>query len=1108
LCSRTLAWENGGRTTIGSGVDGVSIGLTGSFDVRGGSGGVGSHKARRLLARLAAVAPPVVEIDDIVVDLWPRQPPQRPAENVATLVSRLRAALGAAVVLGGRAGYRLGDPPAVVVDVRQAAALAAEAGRRPDPSEAALAAAAARRGLDLLGNGSVLVGEAAASWIDDLRSEVATVLRDLRHHLAEAALTLGDPPSAISAAGAAAATDPLDDHAHRLLMAAHHAAGEPDRALAAYERLRSALAAELGADPAPATRALHAAVLRGEPEARPAPVTKPPRRAVPTGRDAEMAVLTAAWTAAADREPSLVLITGEAGIGKTTLARALASIAEDTGGLVASARCHPAERSMLLQPVLDALVPVMTALAPAETRRLAGAGAGVLAGLLPAAANLLGPEDGSRGSAEWERRRVYDALAEFVHALSGSRPVLLMLDDLQNAGTATLELLHYLAARPGHDRLLLLATVRSEEGSEAIHTLSGVADRIEVGPLAPDVVALLAARAGAPQLAEDVLRRTRGHTLFVVETLRGIAAGETGVPDSLQAAVLARMRRTDAEVERVLRAAAVLGATVAPDDVADVLGVTVADVLHRCGQAAESRLLAEAGDRYAFANDLIQEVLYATTPLPLRTAYHRRAADRHRGRPEVEAHHAAALGDLPRAARAWLAAGTEAADRYATSDARALLDRAVDAAGRVDDPALTGRIRLQRARVSEMLGDYTGAASDLEAALAAARAAGDPHLEVTVLRQYAGDVTSAIGLPERERHLDRALRMAVELGDSAAEADLYGWQAVVAANRLRFTDAVALGARAVEAGRAAGDDGALAAGLDGLKTAHAYLGDTAALRPVLHELEPLLRRGGDLAKLRWAVFEAALPAVAVCAWEEAAGRMAEALAIDRRCGQTPHEPWFVAHLGWLERLRGRHGEAVELGRRSVDLATAATHRWWRSTTAALLATTLLERAAPGDVDEAIRLLTAADRGDTEAYVLRCLAPLAEATGERAVLVEADARLAAVRTPAGGAWLAGGDVYLAVARAWLSAGEPERARSALAPLLIAAARHGWVLWQAAGGLVDGQALAVLGDAAADRTMARAAALAREHGMAHLPSRDHTSAASMPAARAAPPGSTGR
>ncbi|GAA3225775.1 hypothetical protein GCM10017691_14850 [Pseudonocardia petroleophila] len=1072
-------------------MDGVRIRLSGSFAVEDGDGPVvvGGRKSRRLLARLAAARGGTVAVDDLVADLWPATAPRGPADNVATLVSRLRATLGPDAVLGARPAYRLG--PGVRVDVAEADVLAAEAARRT--GEPALALVAARRGLDLLGAGAVLTGE-SGDWVDVLQREVDAILRALRHAAADAALRVGDPGSAVVTAQAAADADALDDRAHRLLMAAHHAAGDPQRALVVYARLRAAVADELGTDPSPAAQALHLAVLRGDPLPGAHPVPDRYPRPAPAGRGAELDRLTAAWAAAAGGATGLLLVTGEAGIGKTTLAEALAGVVADTGGLVLRARCYAAERSLLLQPVLDAVAPALRTLPPGETRRLAGPGAPVLAGLLPDLAAVLGEPDPARGSADQERRRTSDAVRALLRSWAAVRPVLLLLDDLQNAGTATVELLHYIAARPGPDRLLLLATVRSEEGSEALALLDDVGTRVEIGPLAADAVALLAARAGAPRLAEDILRRTRGHTLFVVETLRGLAAGETGVPDSLQAAVLARMRRVGPDVEQVLRAGAVLGAAVAPETVAAMLGLPLPDVLLRLADAATARLLVDTGDRYEFANDLVHEVLYASTPAPARRAYHRRAADLLADRPEVLAGHAAAAGDPEGAARAWLAAGRQAVDRFAAADGRDLLDRAL--ATGVDDAALTARIHLARGLAHLALGAFGPSAADLRDALGAARAAGDRRLEIEVLRHLAGDVTSALGLSERALHLAEAVRIAVELDDPAAQADLLGWQAVVATNRLRFTGAIDLGRRAVAAGRASGSEAALAAGLDGLKTAYAYLGDTVHLAPVLTELEPLLRRRGDLRVLYWAVFESALPFVAAAEWDRAAERIADALEINRRSGYVSHAPWFVAHQGWLERLRGRLDRAEELGRRAVDLADAAEHHWWRATAHGILATTLL---GLGRGDEAAALLRAvrddAGRTGIEGYLLRCLAPLAEATGDPDVLLTAEEVLSGVDAPPGHAWLTGGDTYLSVARARLARGEPDRARAVLAPLREAAARQGWVPWRAAAALVDADALDALGDhAAAERSRTPAVDLATRHGMPHL-------------ARAARPGGSG-
>jgi DNA-binding SARP family transcriptional activator len=1049
---------------------------------------LGSRKARTLLAVLAARRGRTVSGEQIVAALWAGTRPRHPADNVATLVSRLRAAVGPDVVVGGRDGYRLGTPPAVLVDVDMALDLASGAESGLAVGRGTEALAPARRALALVGTEDALAGQPDAEWLVDLRREVDDLRRRLRHLVAEAALAVGDSATAINAARMAASADSLDDRAHRTLMAAHRAAGEPDRALSAYARLRSALAAELGVDPAPETQRLHEAILRGEGPRRPARPAYRARRgaASPVGRDTELARLAQVWQAAAAGTPGVHLVVGEAGIGKTTLAEAAADAAARAGAQVFRSRCHAAERSLFLQPVVDALAPDLLSRPSAEVRELAGGGAGDLVALIPELAAVLGPEPHARRTPELARRRTFDALRDTLTAAAARQPVLLLLDDLQDAGSATVELVHYIAQRSADVPLLVLATVRVEEGVEALELLGDVAGRTDVGPLDAAAVGLLAARAGSARLADDIMRRTRGHPLFVVESLRALQDGDRGVPLTLQATVTSRLRHVGPRIERVLRAAATLDDELSVEIVAAMLDQHEEETAGHLEGAVAARLLTPAGDGYEFVNDLVQEVVRETTAAAVRTAHHRRAVALLADRPEALARHAAEIGDWPRAARAWLVAGQRAVGRYAARDAKALLDAAEYAAARVDDAEITGRVRLVRARAWHILGSDTAADAEHRGALAAFRTVGRDERRGSRAAGLAGDPADGAVAARPALSASQAAGEAVEL---AAEADLCGWRAVIAANQLCFDDAVALGVRAVAAARAAADDDALTAGLDGLKTAYAYTGDVAALRGVLEELEPLARRRGELQLLFWTMFESALPHVAAADWERATERFTDSIEVDRRTWPGAHEAWCLAHLGWVARLRGRPDDAVELSRRAQAAVGDPPHPWWDTAALALFGTALLERDAPGDREAAVGpLRTALDaaRGTSPAaYLLRCMAPLAEATGDPVLLAEADALLDRVTAPPGGAWLACGDVYLALARAWLRQDEPERATVVIRRLVRAADRHGWRAWQAAGRLVEASARCRTGDLPGARDTARGAlTIAEGHGMPRL------------------------
>ena len=464
----------------------VELRLAGTFRVvRDGTeltdGEIGSRKSRTLLKLLAVERPGLVPGDRIVDVLWPNERPAAPEQNVATLVSRLRAVLGADLIQGGRTGYRLTAGPGIVVDLDTAARLCEQAEGKL-ATAAAVALAAAERAHELLAAGTAIGDEPYADWADPAREQVRELLRRVRLAAAEAALATEDPRLAAGYAEAAMAADPLDETAHRWFMSASVAAGEQAKALAAYEALRRRLGRELGADPAPQTQELHLAILReqegglgtthgGGPPAQlrrasaPGGIapggtapggTAPGGTALP-GRDGEMGVLREAWNTAVGGQPGLVTIVGEAGIGKTALAELLAAEAADNGGTVLRSRCYETERSLFLQPIVEAIAPVVASASASTLRELLGEHAPAAAGLLPEVAAILGPPPPGRASMEIERRRAFEAVRAFLRGLAEHHPVLVLVDDLQYAGQSTVELIHFLgrqrrrpAARGGH----------------------------------------------------------------------------------------------------------------------------------------------------------------------------------------------------------------------------------------------------------------------------------------------------------------------------------------------------------------------------------------------------------------------------------------------------------------------------------------------------------------------------------------------------------------------------------------------------------------------------------------------------------------------------------
>jgi tetratricopeptide (TPR) repeat protein len=216
----------------------------------------------------------------------------------------------------------------------------------------------------------------------------------------------------------------------------------------------------------------------------------------------------------------------------------------------------------------------------------------------------------------------------------------------------------------------------------------------------------------------------------------------------------------------------VLGSQVDPAQLAGLLDVSELEAVHRCEGLVAARLMTRGGLGYEFANDLVQEVVYAAVAAPIRRAHHRRAADLLAEHPEAMARHADAVGDWSRAARAWLLAGDEAMRRAAARDAAALLQRAAAAAQTAQDEELLARVLLSRARAWEALTDFGASLADIDEALRLARAIGSKRLEMTALRARGGDVLIGLNRAAAEpfEHLTDGLRLAGELGDRVAEA--------------------------------------------------------------------------------------------------------------------------------------------------------------------------------------------------------------------------------------------------------------------------------------------------------------------------------------------------
>ncbi len=750
-------------------------------------------RASSLLGMLAVESGHLVPTDRIIDDLWPDGAPAKAEQNVASLVSRLRRLVGRDRIQGGRSGYRAD----LETDFHEAEGLVAEAESRLGAGAFGPAATAGRRALAVLDAGELLEDEPYAPWAQGPRRRVARLQRRARACVWAAALELGDTATALEAATAAVDADSFDEDAHRALMRANHRRGDRGAALVVFKRLERELHDELGVAPADETLVLFEAIAGGgpEPELRGASGAGirggPAARAVPlVGRRQELYLLREAWAAAVAGRSAFVFVCGPAGSGKSRLALEAAAVAEAAGGVTLRARCNEAERSLFLQPIVESVRKYLEGVSAEVAAELVGSWAGTLRELLPGlpvASGLAGATSAyERAGPELEHRRSLEAVTELFARLAQRHPVLLVLDDLEHAGASTLEALRFMAGRLSQARMLVVVTLRPEEAREAMETLEHLGREIHLGPLPVAAVEQLAAAMGVPELAAPVYELTGGDVLFSVEAFRlaadsDRAADALEVSRSLRDVVTERVRRAGGDVEEFLRVGVVAGASFDLDLVARVQEVASEVAARLAQRALEAGLLVTKAGDLAFANSVIQDVLYETTAPAVRASRHRRIAELVADRHELVAVHREAAGDWRRACEAWTAAAADARRRFANRDAERLFGRAVAAASAAGDSAAEGRVSLRRGQVREELAEYAGARDDHQRALALARASGDSALEAMALERLGW--TAYYG-----RDVDRAADFAVQataLAEAAAAAPGAQASALVLVGRVR-----------------------------------------------------------------------------------------------------------------------------------------------------------------------------------------------------------------------------------------------------------------------------------------------------------------------------------
>jgi DNA-binding SARP family transcriptional activator len=436
-------------------------------------------------------------------------------------------------------------------------------------------------------------------------------------------------------------------------------------ALAEYERLKVLLEEELNVGPMEETCAVAEAIIRGElvtlmPEKLPNKTLDLSILPKTVGRERETAKLSEHWDKAVQGNGGLVIVSGEAGVGKSHLVKKFAQQVRHNGGYPIFGYCYEFENTLPHQPLLEM---IRQAAHLIKTSDLSNIHRAALAHLLP---DIFEPHDSTHPSLSPDELRVqlYEAVFQAFCTVSGHQPVLLLIEDTHWASESLLDWLTLITPRLRENRMLALITYRTEE-IKMQHAVPRLARRFEREGIVTSIALGRLSRAHnrewvtylsgldeqtAAPIADRLYSETAGNPFFLQEIIRGMTesgqirveagqwsgalvqgAAEMAVPlpESLRATILARVERLT-EMSRTFVQAAVVAGRAFPYE-----------IVHRAGGWSEEASLGALEDliargflregtsegSFVFVHHLMQEAIYSDLTAPRRVFWHRRLAE-------------------------------------------------------------------------------------------------------------------------------------------------------------------------------------------------------------------------------------------------------------------------------------------------------------------------------------------------------------------------------------------------------------------------------------------------------------------------------------------------
>ncbi len=640
---------------------------------------------------------------------------------------------------------------------------------------------------------------------------------------------------------------------------------------------------------------------------------------------------------------AVVLISGDAGIGKTTLSDRLANQARRQSALVLTGNCYGTTTGQPFAPWIKIHRELCAALTGSRDAPVA---------LSPETVDSAGSPD-----------ELYERISGDFRAAASGQPLVVIIEDIHWADTASLELLRYFARQISAHAIMLVATCRNDEPrpdsalSECVPEIvrESRAHRFELRRLGlPDVQEFIETSdvhgAVDPEtLGKYLHTRSEGNPFFMTELFRELT--RDGAPADIQAlpvpslvrqVIENRVHRLTEETRSLLAIASVIGQDVPVNlwrSVSQVDDSTLAGVIE---EAESNHLLQESGDgrNVRFTHGLMQETLYQQQVALRRWSIHRQIAEYLASQPQATAgavaHHFANANDS-RAIEWLVRAGQDALDLYAGQDAVQSINRVQELADQSGIPMPLEAYRI-RARALEMLGATESARSDLSRLLQLSREAGNPADECQALIDLAM-LWAAQDYQQCGDYLKEALQIARQVGDDRLYAQclnrLANWQA----NTGEFDPAIEMHQDALDLFERIDDRDGIADTLDLLGTTDYLAGNYLRSRDYLERSVAISRDQGNKWRLASSLallcniggdmdstFDAVPVASRSAEYWIAAGQ--ESIQTAREIGWMSGEAFGLAMLGAVHCFRGNLGQSLQCAESAEAIAHRIGHQQW------------------------------------------------------------------------------------------------------------------------------------------------------------------------------------